>query len=202
MKLYYAPDACSLAPHIVLAEAGIAADLVKVDLKTHQTEAGVDYYTINPKGSVPLLGLDNGERLTEVSAIVQYLADQKPDTGLAPAAGTFERYRLQEWLNFVSSELHKQYSPFFNPATPDEYKEMVKKKLGERFAYLTKHLKGRDYLLGNNFSVADAYMFTILRWSPSVGVQLEPWPALQEYLARVGARSKVSEVMKVEGLAN
>ncbi|MBA3776558.1 MAG: glutathione transferase GstA [Betaproteobacteria bacterium] len=202
MKLYYAPGACSLAPHIVLAEAGIAADFVKVDLKTHQTEAGVDYYTINPKGSVPLLELDNGERLTEVSAIVQYLADQKSGTGLAPAAGTFERYRLQEWLNFVSSELHKQYSPFFNPATPDAYKEMVTKKLGERFAYLTKHFKDRDYLLGDKFSVADAYLFTILRWSKSVGIQLEPWPVLTEFLARVRARAKVSEVMKHEGLAN
>ncbi len=200
MKLYYAPGACSLAPHIALAEAGIAADFVKVDLKTHKTEAGVDYYTINPKGSVPLLELDNGERLTEVSAIVQYVADQKPGTGLAPAAGTFERYRLQEWLNFVASELHKQYSPFFNPATPAEYKEMLKKKLGERFAYLTNHFKDRAFLLGENFSVADAYMFTILRWSPSVGIQLEPWPALTEYLARVGARSKVAEVMKHEGL--
>ena len=202
MKLYYAPGACSLAPHIVLAEAEIAADFVKVDLKAHQTETGVDYYTINPKGSVPLIELDNGERLTEVSAIVQYIADQKPDAGLAPAADTFERYRLQEWLNFVSSELHKQYSPFFNPATPDAYKEMVMKKLGERFAYLTKHFKDRDYLLGNQFSVADAYLFTILRWSKSVGIQLEPWPALTEFLARVRARSKVSEVMKAEGLAN
>jgi len=202
MKLYYAPGACSLAPHIVLAEAEIAADFVKVDLKAHQTETGVDYYTINPKGSVPLIELDNGERLTEVSAIVQYIADQKPDAGLAPAADTFERYRLQEWLNFVSSELHKQYSPFFNPATPDAYKEKVMKKLGERFAYLTKHFKDRDYLLGNQFSVADAYLFTILRWSKSVGIQLEPWPALTEFLARVRARSKVSEVMKAEGLAN
>jgi len=202
MKLYYSPGACSLSPHIVLRESGLDFEPVLVSTKTHQLADGTDYYTINPKGSVPLLGLDNGERLTEVSAIVQYLADQKPDTGLAPAAGTFERYRLQEWLNFVSSELHKQYSPFFNPATPDEYKETVKKKLGERFAYLTKHLNDRDYLLGNNFSVADAYMFTILRWSPSVGVQLEPWPALKEFLARVGARSKVSEVMKAEGLAN
>lgn len=200
MKLYYAPGACSLAPHIVLAEAGIAADFVKVDLKTHKTEAGVDYYTVNPKGSVPLIELDNGERLTEVAAIVQYVADQKPGTGLAPAAGTFERYRLQEWLNFVSSELHKQYSPFFNPATPDEYKEMVKKKLGERFAYLTEHFKDRDYLLGRNFSAADAYLFTILRWSPSVGIQLEPWPLVTEFVSRVRARAKVSEVMKTEGL--
>jgi len=201
MKLYYTPGTCSLAPRIALAEAGIAADFVKVDLKTHQTEAGVDYYTINPKGSVPLIELDNGERLTEVAAILQYLADQKPGTGLAPAAGTFERNRLQEWLNFISSELHKQYSPFFNPATPGEYKEILKKKLGERFAYLTKHLEHRDYLLGN-FSVADAYLFTILRWSPSVGIQLEPWPAVQQILTRVRARSKVAEVMKAEGLAN
>jgi len=201
MKLYYAPGACSLAAHIVLAEAGIAADLVKVDLKSHQIAAGVDYYTINPKGSVPLIELDNGERLTEVAAIVQYLADQQPGRELAPAAGTFERYRLQEWLNFVASDLHKQYGPFFNPATPDAYKEIVKKKLGERFAYLTQHFKDRDYLLGSKFSVADAYLFTILRWSSSVGIELDPWPVMTEFLARVGARSKVSEVMKAEGLA-
>jgi len=201
MKLYYAPGACSLAPHIALSEAQIPADFVKVDLKAHKTENGVDYYTINPKGSVPLIELDNGERLTEVAVILQYIADQKTGAGLAPPVGTFERYRLQEWLTFVSSEMHKQYSPFFNPATPDAYKEMVKKKLDERFAYLTKQLKGRDYLMGN-FSVADAYLFTILRWSPSVGIQLEPWPAVTEYVARVKARPKVSETMKAEGLAN
>jgi len=200
MKLYYSPAACSLSPHIVAREAGVPIELVKVDLKAHTLEDGTDYTTINPKGSVPLLELDDGDRLSEGPAIVQYLADRNPAAGLAPAAGTMARYRLQEWLNFVTSELHKQYSPLFDAAVPAEYKETVKARLAQRLDWLSTRLAGQDYLTGAQFSVADAYLFTVLSWNRWVGLDTARWPVLEAYVARVGARPKVQEALKAEGL--
>ena len=200
MKLFYAPGACSLSPHIVLLEAGLEGTLVKVDTKTHKTEDGGDYYAVNPKGYVPLLELDDGDRLSEGPAIVQYLADRNPSSKLAPAAGSMERYHLQEWLNFITTELHKQFSPLFQPTTPAEYKEMLKEKIGKRFDWVAEQLKGEDFLMGSTFTVADAYLFTMLTWTKHVGIDLARWPALTAYRARVAARPKVREAMISEGL--
>jgi glutathione S-transferase len=200
MKLYYSPGACSLSPHIAFREAGLPVTLVKVNTKTHQLDDGTDYYAINPKGYVPLLELDNGERLSEGPAIVQYLADRNPASDLAPAAGTMERYRLQEWLNFITSELHKQFGPLFASNTPPEYKEILKEKIAERFDWLAGELKDRDYLLGKQFTVADGYLYTILRWTGFVGIDLAKWPVLAAYEARVAARPKVEEALLAEGL--
>ena len=200
MKLYYTPPACSLSPHIVAREAGVPIELVKVDLKAHTLEDGTDYTTINPKGSVPLLELGDGDRLSEGPAIVQYLADRNPAAGLAPAAGTMARYHLQEWLNFVTSELHKQYSPLFDAAVPAEYKEAVKARLAQRLEWLSTRLAGQDYLTGAQFSVADAYLFTVLSWNRWVGLDTAKWPVLEAYVARIGARPKVQEALKAEGL--
>jgi glutathione S-transferase len=200
MKLYYSPGACSLSPHIAFREAGLPVTLVKVSTKTHQLDDGTDYYGINPKGYVPLLELDSGERLSEGPAIVQYLADRNPASGLAPANGTLERARLQEWLNFITSELHKQFSPLFAANTPAEYKTIVIDKIGKRFDWLAEQLKGKDYLLGKQFTVADGYLFTILRWTQFVGIDLKKWPVLAAYEARVAARPKVHEALVAEGL--
>lgn len=200
MKLYYAPGACSLSPHIVSREAGLKLDLVQTSTKTHKLNDGGDFYAINPKGSVPVLELDNGERLTEGPAIVQYLADQAKNTQLAPAAGTLERYRLQEWLNFVTSELHKTYSPLFNPATPEEYKTMAKARLEDRYKIVDARLEGRDYLLGADFSAADAYLFTVTNWAKHVGVDLSAHKNLMAFMKRVAARPAVQEALKAEGL--
>ena len=200
MKLYYAPGACSLSPHIVSREAGIAVDLKKVNLKDKTIDGGGDFRQLNPKGYVPALELDNGQVLTEGPAIVQYLADQKPDTGLAPKAGSFERYKLQEWLSFITSEIHKGFSPLFKPNTPDDYKKIVKENLAVRFDLVDKQLAGNDYLTGKSFSVADAYLFTVLRWSEAVKVDLSRWPNLVAFLGRVAARPKVKEALKAEGL--
>jgi glutathione S-transferase len=200
MKLYYSPGACSLSPHIVLLEAGIKATLVKVDTKTHQTEDGSDFYAINPKGYVPLLELDDGDRLSEGPAIVQYLADRNASSKLAPAAGTMGRYHLQEWLNFITSELHKQFGPLFQATTPAEYKEALKQKIGTRFDWVAEKLDGKDYLMGGTFTVADAYLFTMLNWTKRVGIDLARWPALSAYQSRVAARPKVREAMIAEGL--
>lgn len=200
MKLYYAPGACSLSPHIVLLEAGLEATLVKVDTKTHTSEDGGDYYAVNPKGYVPLLELDDGDRLTEGPAIVQYLADRNPASQLAPAAGSMARYHLQEWLNFITTELHKQFSPLFQQTTPAEYKEIIKEKIGKRFDWVAQQLQGRDYLMGSTFTVADAYLFTMLSWVKHVGINLARWPVLTAYQARLAARPKVREAMIAEGL--
>ena len=200
MKLYYSPGACSLSPHIAFREAGLPVTLVKTSTKTHRLDDGTDYYTINPKGYVPLLELDNGERLSEGPAIVQYLADQNPASGLAPAAGTMARYRLQEWLNFITAELHKQFGPMFAPNTPVEYKEILREKLANRFDWLAGELKGKDYLMGQQFTVADAYLYTVLRWTGFVGMDLAKWPVLAAYEARVAARPKVQEALAAEGL--
>jgi glutathione S-transferase len=200
MKLYFAPGACSLSPHIVLQEAGIAAETEQVDNKEKKTKSGKDYWTINPKGQVPALQLDSGEMLTEGPVIVQYLADQKPAAGLVPAAGTIDRYRVQEWLNFITSELHKSFGPIFRPTTPDAYKAISKENIGKRFDWIDKQLAGRQYLMGDKFTVADAYLFTVLRWSSRVDIDVAKWPNLKTYMDRVGARPKVQAAMKAEGL--
>ena len=200
MKLYYSPGACSLSPHITLREAGIPFSLVRVNTKTKETAGGGDYRTVNGKGSVPTLELDDGRRLTEGPAIVQYLADLAPNKALAPASGSFERYQLQEWLNFVTSEIHKQFSPLFDPSTHEETKTKQREKLATRFDWLEPQLGDKDYLTGSTFTVADAYLFTVLNWSRATGIDLSRWPALQRFVARVAARPTVHEALKAEGL--
>jgi glutathione S-transferase len=200
MKLYYAPGACSLSPHIVMREAGLPVQLVSVDLSTKKTEEGGDFKPINSKGYVPTLEMPDGQRLTEGPAIVQYLADQAPARGLAPAAGTIERYRLQEWLNFISTELHKQFSPLFDPACEATLRDRQVEKIGKRFDWITKQLGNRDYLMGGAFSVADAYFFTMLCWCRHVGIDLAKWPTLASYKGRVEQRPAVREALKAEGL--
>lgn len=200
MKLYFSPGACSLSPHIVAREAGIAIDLQKVDLKTKKLASGADYNQVNAKGYVPLLELDNGECFTEGPVIVQYLADQKPESGLAPKAGSTERYRLQEWLNFITSELHKTWGAMFHPKCAGDWKQAMLDRLGLRLDYVAKQLEGKSYLMGEQFTVADAYMFTVLNWSGMTGVDLGRWPAIKAYVARVAARPKVQETLKAEGL--
>lgn len=200
MKLYFTPGACSMAPHIVLREAGYAFDLEKVSLSTKRTAGGEDYARINPKGYVPALMLDDGQILTEVGVIMQYLADRKPASGLAPAAGTMDRYRLMEWLSFLATEIHKQISPLFNPKITPEWKEIQITRLNGRCDFLAENLAGKEYLMGDQFTVADAYLFTALSWWNLLGISLDPWPALKDYLARVAARPAVKETMKAEGL--
>ena len=200
MKLYYAPGACSLSPHIVAREAGIAVQLQKVNTKDKSMEGGGDFWQVNPRGYVPVLELDNGERLTEGPAIVQYLADQKPESGLAPKAGTLERYRLQEWLNFLTSEVHKQFSPLFKPNTPEDYKPISKQNIATRFDWLDKQLAGKDYLMGKQFTVADAYLFVLTNWTKPTQIDLAKWPNIQAFNKRVAARPRVKEAMQAEGL--
>ncbi|MCE2656852.1 MAG: glutathione transferase GstA [Rubrivivax sp.] len=199
MKLYYSPGACSLSPHIALREAGLPFDAVLASTKTHQLADGTDFYTLNPKGYVPLLELDNGERLSEGPAIVQYIADLAPESGLAPPAGTMARYRLIEWLNFITSELHKGFSPLFNPAMPDEGKALYRAKLQDRFRWVDSQLEGRDYLLGDRFTVADGYLFTVAGWGHLVGVDLSAYSRLVAFLARVRARPAVQAALRAEG---
>jgi glutathione S-transferase len=200
MKLYYSPAACSLSPHIAAREAGLPIDLVRVDLDTHKTADGTDFRTINPKGYVPFLALDDGTTLSEGPAIVQYLADRVPASGLAPAAGTPERYRLQEWLNYLSTEIHKAMGSLFDGKMPDEYKAVIKERVGKRFDFLTGALAGKPYLMGDRFTVADGYLFTLLGWTKWLGIDLAHWPTLAQYAARVGARPKVAEALRAEGL--
>nr|WP_246499635.1 glutathione transferase GstA [Azospirillum soli] len=195
------PGACSLSPHIVMREAGLPADLVKVDLAAKKTEDGGDFLAVNPKGQVPTLALDEGGILTEGPVIVQYIADRAPDSGLLPPAGSLDRYRVQEWLNFVSSELHKTFSPLFRPTTPEEFKVIVKQTLAAKFAVLDRALDGKAYLMGDRFTVADAYCFTVLRWAKPMGIDLATWPNLTAYMARVADRPAVSAALTAEGLA-
>lgn len=198
MKLYFSPGACSLCPHIVLHEAGLAHESVKVDLKTHQLADGSDYYAINPRGYVPLLELDDGQRLTENAALVQYLAECAPDRGLLPPAGTLARTRAQEWLAFIGSELHKSFSPLFNPAMPEEAKALFKKKLGERFAWVDRQLAGKSYLMGETFSVADAYLFVITGWTARVGIDIAGLEYLTAHQARMKQRPSVQAALQAE----
>ena len=200
MKLYYSPGACSLSPHIALHEAGLAFEPVLASTKSHKLQDGTDYYGINPLGYVPMLELDDGTRLREGPAIVQYIADQVPNKNLAPANGTLARYRLQEWLTFIGTEIHKTYSPLFNPAMPEEAKNLNKEKLKQRYAWLDKELAGKQYLMGDQFSVADGYLFTVTNWAKPVGVDISGFPNLLAWHARVGARPAVQEAMKMEGL--
>jgi glutathione S-transferase len=201
MKLYYSPGACSLAPHIVAREAGIPLDLEKVDLAAHKLNDGSNYYDVNPRGYVPAIRIKDSEPvLTEANVVVQFLADQKPDSNLMPKAGTPERYQAQQWLAFVATELHKNFSWLWYKDTADETKATVKDKLNTRFAELDKHLKTNDYLLGKSFSAADAYAFTIINWVNFVGMNLKSFPNLQAFMDRVAARPKVREALKAEGL--
>ena len=200
MKLYYLPGACSLSPHIVALEAGIPLQLEKVDGNAKRTESGQDYWQINPKGYVPALLLDNGELLTEGTAIVQYLADLKPESALAPPNGTLPRYRLQESLGYINSELHKTYSPLFNPATPAEVRQERKDYLRKRYAPLDAVLAKQDWLLGDHFTAADAYLFTVTNWAKHVDLDLSGFPALLAFQKRVAARPKVQAAMIEEGL--
>ena len=200
MKLYYSPGACSLSPHIVLREAGVKFDLVKAALQTHTLADGSDYYQITAKGQVPLLELDDGARLSEGPVILQYIADHAPGTGLVPAAGTTERYRVQEWLNFITSELHKGFSPLFNGKMPQDAKEIFAARLKDKYAFVDARLEGKDYLMGAQFSIADAYLFTVTNWAAGVGVDLTGFKNLQAFSARMKARPAVQEAMKAEGL--
>ena len=200
MKLYYSPGACSLSPHIVLLEAGLPYTLVKTDLKTKKTAGGADYLTINSKGTVPAVELDDGRVLTEGPAIIQYLADQRPESGLAPRAGTFERYQLMEILNYITSEVHKGFSPLFNPESSAEMKQASVSALAKKFDWLSGFLGGKNFLLGNTFTVADAYLFTVLNWVRIVKIDLSKWPVLAAYQARIVQRPKVQAALKEQGL--
>lgn len=200
MKLFYTPGACSISPHIALCEAGLAHTIDKVDLRAKKTESGADYLAINPKGYIPALQLDNGEILVEGAAIVQYIADQKPESGLAPKNGTMERYRLQEWLTFISSELHKGFSPLFNQAIPDDVKKIFRDRLAQRWAHVDKALAGKNFVMGNNFTVADGYLYNMTRWAKRVEMDLSAYPNVAAFAARVEARPKVQEALKAEGL--
>ena len=199
MKLYYSPGACSLSPHIVVREAGLSVDLVKVDLRTHRTAEGEDYYAVNPKGYVPALKLDDGATLTEGPAIVQYLADLRPDSHLAPANGAFARYKLMEWLTFINGELHKPFGVLFGSQNETARKEALE-KINRRLSWVEKELGDKPYLLGNHFTVADAYFFVMLTWAHRFKVDLKPYPGLEAYFTHVAARPKVHEAMKEEGL--
>ncbi|AEM46456.1 Glutathione S-transferase domain-containing protein [Acidithiobacillus ferrivorans SS3] len=200
MKLYYSPGACSLSPHIILNEGGFNFDKEAVDLVSKKTATGTDYNAVNLNGYVPALVLDDGTILTEGPAIIQYLADRVPEKKLAPPAGTIERYQLMQWLNFISTELHKGFSPLFNPQAPAEWKTLVTAQLGRRLQTVSQQLEGRDWLLGKDFTVADAYLFTVLGWCPHVGIELEQWPVLKAYHSRVSMRPAVQASLKEEGL--
>jgi len=200
MKLYFSPGACSLASHIALLEAALPFTADKVDMRTRQTSDGRDFTTVNPNGYVPSLELDNGEILNEGQAILQYIADQKPGAQLAPSAGTMPRYRLIEWLSFISSELHKGFGPLLRPGGPEDTKTSIRDKLGLRLGYVAKHLASRQYLVGDHFTVADAYLYTILTWTRIAGIDLSAWPVLAAYRDRIQQRPAVQAARAAEGL--
>ena len=200
MQLYFSPGACSLASHITAREAGVNLELKRADTKTKKLEDGGDYYAINSKGAVPALKLDNGQVLTEGVAIMQYLADQKPESNLVPKAGTFERYRVQEWLNYITSEVHKGFSPLWNPTADPAVKTYALDGLKKKFDWLDKQLAGKKYLTGDTFTVADAYLFTVVNWVNFLGIDISKWSALKAFQERVAARPKVQEAMAAEGL--
>jgi glutathione S-transferase len=202
MKLYFAPGACSLSPHIVLREAGQNPELIQVDLREKKTKDGKDFTQINPKGQVPVLEMDDGDILTEGPAIVQYLGDKAPDSKLVPPAGSKERYHVQEWLNFITSELHKNFGPLFRPTTPDAYKTIARDTIAARFKWIDSKLgSGRQYLMGSQFTVPDAYLYVMTRWAERLEMDLKQWPNLKAFAERVAARPKVQEALKAEGLA-
>jgi glutathione S-transferase len=200
MKLYYSPGACSLSPHIVACEAELHLDLIKVNLESKLTETGEDFRQLNPNGYVPVLILDDGSKLIEGPAIVQYLADQSPDKNLIPPAGTFERYQLQQWLNFISTEIHKSFSPLFNSLAPESAKELAIKLLIARLETVEEQLSSQPFLLGDDFSVADAYLFVMLSWGRYVNIDISRWPALARYADKISERPAVQKAMKEEGL--
>ena len=200
MKLYYSPGACSLSPHIALKESGLAFEAIAAPTKTHQLPDGSDYYRINPLGYVPLLVLNDGTQLRECAAIMQYIADQVPAKQLAPANGTFARYKLQEWLNFIATELHKGFSPLFTPGMPDEAKAMAKTRVISRLQWVDGELAQTPYLLGDSFSVADGYLFTVANWTKYVGIDISGLAHLGAFLGRVGARPAVQDALRAEGL--
>ena len=200
MKLYFSAGACSLSPHIVLREAGIPFELAAVDLRSKRLADGSDFRAINPKGYVPALQLDDGQLLTEGPAIVQYVADSKPESKLAPPAGTFERYRLQEWLTYIGTEIHKTYSTFFNPSATDEMRSPAREHLSTRLDFVAKELEAKPFLLGDTFTVADAYLYTVLRWSQFAGIDLSKWPSIQAFVERVSERPAVKQALEAEKL--
>ena len=200
MKLYFAPGACSMATHIALCETGSTFELEKVDLATRQTESGADYSKINPNGYVPALELDDGQVLTEAAVTLQYVADQYPKSDLVPEAGSMERYRLMETLNFISTEIHKSFGAMFNPNMTPDWKQHQLALIGRRCDVLSQKLDGKQYVIGDRFSVADAYLFTVLNWSGFVDVDLSKWPILTDYVARIADRPAVKDAMKAEGL--
>ncbi|MBD2746984.1 glutathione transferase GstA [Microvirga sp. BT688] len=200
MKLYYYPGACSLAPHIVAREAGIAFTLEKVDLANRTTETGANFAAINPKGYVPALGLQDNSVLTEASAIIQYLADSQPAADLVPAHGSMERYRLLEWLGFISTEIHKGFGPLWNPATPDAVKAATKERLATRFSLLDEALGKQPFLMGDKFTIADAYLFTVVNWTNFHAIDISSFPNLQAFQARVASRPAVQQALEAEGL--
>lgn len=200
MKLYYAPGACSLSTHIVMREAGFSFDIERVDLQSKLTEGGIDFRSLNPHGYIPLLLLDNGDRISEGVAIMLYLADQAPEANLAPSRGTAERYRMIEKLTFIATELHKGFAPLFNARCPEEWKVVVKEILSSRLTQVTADLAGKPFVMGDRFSVADAYLFTVLSWGAYVGVDIGRWPELANYSARIASRPSVQSALKAEGL--
>lgn len=198
MKLYYSPGACSLAPHIILRELKASFEKVKVDLRTKQTERDEDFLKINPKGYVPFLVLEDQTTLSEVAVILQYLADKHPEAKLIPQFGSRERYTLLEWLHFISTELHKGFSPFFRKDTPEGYLQIAKDTLTKRLEVIANRLANQDYVMGSQFTIADAYLFTVLRWTQMIKFSLEPWPQLINYLKRIGDRPAVEEAIQCE----
>jgi len=202
MKLFYSPGACSLSPHIALIEAGVAYEAHKVDLRSKQLADGSNYLAICPKGQVPALQMDNGEILTEGSAIVQYIADQNAEANIAPPNGSLQRYRLQEWLNFIATEVHKGFSPFWNPALPEAYKPLATEKLNKALTQVEAHLAKHKYLLGDTFSVADGYLFTCCNWAGMLNISLAAYPNLGAFMGRIAERPSVQRAMQEEGLLN
>lgn len=200
MKLYYSPGACSLSPHIALKESGLAFEAIAAPTKTHKLPDGSDYYAINPLGYVPLLVLNDGMQLREGPAIVQYIADQVPTKQLAPANGTYARYKLQEWLNFIGTELHKGFSPLFTPGMPEEAKAMAKTRLTSRLQWVNGELAKTQYLMGDIFTVADGYLFVVVGWCKHVGLDIAGMANLSAFMARVGARPAVQAALRAEGL--
>jgi glutathione S-transferase len=200
MKLYYTPGACSLSPHIALLEAGLPYDLIKVDLRAKKLENGDDFLKVNPKGQVPVLALDSGELVTEGPVIIQMIADKAAAKNLAPARDSSERYKLLEWLNFITTELHKNFGPMFSPVLADEAKAFFKDRVMGKFKYVESQLAGREYLMGSRFTVADGYLFTMLSWADRLKFDLSEMPNLLAYKARIGARPKVQEALTKEGL--
>ncbi|HEY5146360.1 MAG TPA: glutathione transferase GstA [Polyangiaceae bacterium] len=196
MKLYFSPSTCSLHPHIALRETGLPFELVRVDTRAHKTSDGRDYYAINPKGYVPALELDDGSVLTEGAVIDQYIADQKPEAKIIPPAGTLDRYRVQEWLNFIASEIHKAFAPLFGG--PDEAKELARTKIAKRFDFVAKRLDEHPYLVGDAFSVADGYLFNMLTWTQHTGIDLARWPSLQAFFTRMKERPSVRAALAAE----